>query len=315
MALVTLLFPILATAALAAIYAFCKWALGHPEYGQLAGYSAILFILAPNILMLSLSLDQAFYPALFLGLACGIVCSIKKRSFLACFLMGLALYVAIFLSFSMLPLAGLPVIFLACVLWQERAPATFWATIKNTLLPLGLGILSSAFAFKLLFNYDVVTRYQRMMATRIEGDFYTRLGVQSMGEATWGQKILQTWEAAKLNNVELAVAIGIPVFSLFVMVGVFCVIRVLRRKSDTGAQINASLFLTYVGLTAIRVVLGEAARLWMFWVPVMAILAVQALLPITRRSRWLMITLVTVQVITVFLTYQYQDYLMPQLLP
>ena len=83
----------------------------------------------------------------------------------------------------------------------------------------------------------------------------------------------------------------------------------------TTSTVNSSLFLSYVALNSIRVVLGEAARLWMFWVPIMAIMAVQYMLPITRRVRWIILGLVILQVITVLLTYQFQDYLMPQLLP
>jgi len=99
------------------------------------------------------------------------------------------------------------------------------------------------------------------------------------------------------------------------VMGLRSLIHVIQRKPDETAAVNASLFLAYVALNALRVVLGEAARLWMFWVPIMAILAVQYLLPAIRRSRWLMSVWVVVQFITVFLSYQFQDYLMPQLLP
>ncbi|HMD89510.1 MAG TPA: hypothetical protein VKF38_10135 [Anaerolineaceae bacterium] len=149
----------------------------------------------------------------------------------------------------------------------------------------------------------------------IVGDFYTRLGIHPTSQATLLEKILQTWDAAKLNNIELAVAIGFPIFVLFVLMGLRSVIHVIRRKPDPTAAVNSSLFLSYVALNSIRVVLGEAARLWMFWVPIMAIMAMQYMLPITRRVRWIILGLVILRVITVLLTYQFQDYLMPQLLP
>lgn len=316
MVLVTLLFPFLAASTVAILYGFSRRLIGGPDYRRLAAYSAILFVLAPSIVMMALFLDQAFYPPLFLLLAGAILLAMRRKSFGACLVVGAALYGAIFLSFSMLPLLVIPVLYFAAIHWQERAPAAVvWANFKRSLLPMGLGGLLALLLFKLFLNYDVFTRYQRMMATRIEGDFYTRLGIPYTGEAPFVETVRQAWEAARLNNVELAVAIGFPVFVFFVVMGVRSLLRVLRREADATAAINASLFLAYVGLNVLRVVLGEAARLWMFWAPVMALLAVQYLLPALRRARWLMFALVALQFITVFLSYQHQDYLMPQLLP
>ncbi|NMB89494.1 MAG: hypothetical protein GYA17_14140, partial [Chloroflexi bacterium] len=315
MALVTLFFPLLATATVWALYAFARGLIGGEHSGPLAAYSALLFILAPDIVMLALFLDQALYPAMFLLLAGGILYAMRRRSWGLAFLVGAALYAAIFLSFSLLPLLVIPVIYFVCVLWQGRRAAAFWPYFKTSLLPMGLGGLLAMLLFKILLNYDILTRYQRMMATRIEGDFYTRLGTQSSGDPGLLVKIQQTWEAAKLNNVELAVAIGIPVFVFFVLMGLRSLVHVIRRRPGDTAAIHTSLFLAYVALNAMRVVLGEVARLWMFWAPVMALLAVQYLLPAFRRRPWLAYALVAVQLVTLFLSYQYQDYLMPQLLP
>jgi hypothetical protein len=279
------------------------------------GYSAILCVLAPNLVMLGLFLDQALYPPLFLLMATGILLAVRKKFALACFLMGAAVYVALFLSFSLLPLLVIPLFYFACIAWQDHRWSALWENFKSTLLPMGLGGLLSMALFKVFLNYDIFTRYQHMMATRIEGDFYTRFGLQSTGNVSILVKIQQAWDAAKLNNIELAVAIGFPVFIFFVVVGVRSLIHVLRRETDPAAAINSSLFLAYVALNSMRVVLGEVARLWMFWIPVMALLAVQFLLPFMRRNRWLIFALVAMQFVTLFLSYQYQDYFMPQLLP
>lgn len=315
MALATFTFPLLAASTVWILYGFSRRLVGGEEYRQFACYSALTFALAPNILMLALFPDQVFYPPVFLLAAGGILSAMQRQSFWACFLTGAALYAVIFLSFSMLPLLVIPVFYLACVLWQKNNPAAVWINLKRTLLPMGLGGLLAMLPFKVFLNYDILTRYQRMMATRIQGDFYTRLDLPFTGEATWLEKIQQAWEAAKLNNIELAAAVGFPLFIFFVVMGLRSLIHVIQRKPDETAAVNASLFLAYVALNALRVVLGEAARLWMFWVPIMAILAVQYLLPAIRRSRWLMSVWVVVQFITVFLSYQFQDYLMPQLLP
>ncbi|NPV78343.1 MAG: hypothetical protein HPY59_18460 [Anaerolineae bacterium] len=315
MALATFTFPLLASSTVWILYGFSRRLIGREEYQQLACYSALAFALAPNILMLALFPDQFFYPPLFLLVAWMILSALQRKSFWVCFLIGAALYAVIFLSFSMLPLLTIPVFYLACVIWQKNNPIEALTNLIRTLLPMGLGGLLSMLLFKVFLNYDILTRYHRMMTTRIQGDFYTRLDLQFTGEATWLEKIRQTWEAAKLNNIELAAAVGFPLFIFFVVMGLRSLIHVIQRKPVETAAMNASLFLAYVALNALRVVLGEAARLWMFWVPVMAVLAMQYLLPAIHRSRWLMFVWVSVQFITVFLSYQFQDYLMPQLLP
>lgn len=316
MTLTTVIFPILATFTIWVIYGFSQWVIGGKDYEQLAFYSAILFVLAPNIVMLSLFPDQTFYPPLFLLVAGGILIGIRKESFVACFLIGAALYAVIFLSFSMLPLLIIPIIYFVCLRWQEKKPSTIWLHFKKSLLPIGLGGLFSMILFRIFLDYDIFTRFQRMMATRIEGDFYTRLGLQSAGEATILEKMLQTWNAAILNNIELAVAIGFPVFIFFIIMGLRSFLHVVQRKPDAStAAINTSLFLAYIALNALRVVLGEAGRLWMFWIPVMSILAIQYLMPLIKRNRLVIFLLIFMQIITVFLSYQFQDYLMPQLLP
>ncbi len=315
MALVTFLFPLLSVSTIWILSAFTKRLIGGKNSGQTAAYASILFVLAPNIVMLPLFLDQSLYPPLFLLLAGGTLLAVRGKSWAACFLTGALLYGAIFLSFTMLPVLVVPVLYFALKAWQEKDFGASLRSFLHTLLPMAAGGLLAALLFKVTLNYDVLTRYRRMMSTRIEGDFYTRLGIQFTQEPTFFEKIRQTWQAAQLNNIELAVAIGFPVFVFFMVVGLRSAWRVLRRQPDETALINSALFLTYVGLNITRVVLGEAGRLWMFWIPPMALLAVQSLLPAMRRYRWLAFALVAMQIATVFLSYQFQDYLMPQLLP
>lgn len=315
MALVSLTFPFLSASLVWVIYAFSQRLFRGKAFENLAAYSALFSVLAPNLIMLSLFLDQALYPPLFLLMAGAVLLAVREESWAGCFAIGALLYGVIFLSFSMLPLLAVPVFYFAAAQWQKNKPAQLWPAFKTTLLPMGLGGLLSMVLFRLFWRYDIFTRYQRMMQTRIEGDFYTRLGLSAAGDATLLEKLRQTWDAAVLNNVEMGIAIGFPVFIFFVFVGARSLLRVIRRQPGEAEPINASLFLAYAALIALRVVLGEVARLWMFWIPVMALLAVQAFLPLFRRSRWALAALLALQVITVFLTYQYQDYLMPQMLP
>ena len=315
MVLVTLLFPILAGLTVWAMAAFARRLIGGKDAKPLGGYSALFFILAPNVIMLSLFNDQALYPLLFLLTAGGILYFIKQNRFIGNFVMGMLIYGVFFLSFTMLPLAVIPVLYFACLNWQEKDLRTAWQNFKHSLLPMGLGGLLGLLILKLTLGYDIITRYRNMMATRIEGDFYVRLGIEAVQEAPTLTKVRQTLDAAFLNNIELAASIGFPIFIFFLVMGITSLIRVIKRKPTNADPLNATLFLTYAALNALRVVLGEVGRLYMFWIPAMSLLAMQFLMPAIKRKWWLIFLLVTVQFITVLLTYQYQDFLMPADIP
>jgi hypothetical protein len=312
---VTLLFPLLSIGPIWGLFIFFKILINGKNYSEKAVISSSLFILTPNIVMLSLFMDQALYPTLFLFLNCFIFFSLQKKFIIACFLTGVAIYGALFLSFSMLPALAVPIIYFICVIWQENKKEMLWKNFKLTILPMSIGIFTSLLLFKLFLNYDIITRYQQMMDTRIEGDFYTRLGISSHDSPTLIDKVHQTWNAAVLNNIELAIAIGIPIFILFVVFGIRSCVQIINRDLDQNAPIFSSIFLSYLGLNIIRVVLGEVGRLWIFWVPVFLLLVVEGLFPLINRNKWILIGIICIQSITLFLTYQYQDYLMPQLLP
>jgi hypothetical protein len=315
MALVTFLFPVLAALLIGAMYWFAKILIGIKGSGQVAAYAAILFILSPNVLMLPLFLDQAIYPTIFLFVVGVTILAIRKKSLVGSLLVGILLYSAAFLSFSMLPLFLIPPLVFFFILWQENRLYDIWQEFKRSLLPMVTGGILSLGLFKYFLNYDIFTRYQRMMNTSVEGVFYDKLGILSGVEISFWDKVRQTLLAMGLNNIELAVAIGFPTFIMFCVMGIRSVIHVIKRNSDPTAVVYASLFLTYVALIAFRVVLGEVARLWIFWVPPMALMAVQFVLPKIQRHWWFMPAWVALQMTTVFLTYQFQDYLMPQLLP
>jgi hypothetical protein len=315
MVLVSLLFPMLSVLPIWLIYWFYKKILQIDEYQSISTYSSILFILAPNIVMLSLFYDQVIYPSVFLFLAGITILSVQKKSIWLSFFSGVLLYFALFITFSLLPILAVPIAYFICLIWQKMDKNYFWELFKKTLLPMGIGILFSIPILKFTINYDIYVRYKNMMATMIEWDFYSKFNLVTQESETFFGKIGQIWDAAALNNTELAVAIGIPTFIFFAAMGVKSIISVAKKNNNSVDMINVSLFLPYVLLNVIRVVLGEAGRLWMFWIPVMSILAIQFIYPLIRKKKWIFIILLLIQVITLFLSYQFQDYFMPQLLP
>jgi hypothetical protein len=116
-----------------------------------------------------------------------------------------------------------------------------------------------------------------------------------------------TTSTAALNNLELALAVGIPLFALFLVRGIKSLIAVLHRQPSPGENVQAALFATFLFLNLYGLNRGEIARLWMFWVPVIMVMAVIEIVPFLRRHSWLYYVLLASQFVTLVLTFQFQD--------
>ncbi len=81
----------------------------------------------------------------------------------------------------------------------------------------------------------------------------------------------------------------------------------LRRTATRGEAIQAALFGTFIALNLYGLNRGESARLWMFWVPVVVILAAIEIAPLLKRRPWLFYLLIAAQFMTLVLTYKFQD--------
>jgi hypothetical protein len=302
---VAYLFPLVSLVGVWMVYRFSKQYAGAPSEDA-AYLSALFFLLAPNIVLLPLFLDQALYPSLFLASAMLIVTAIRSGSYRLAFGMGCALYGAIFITFSMLPLFALAVVFAAIQIWLNCSKRTL-LHMAGLGLSAGLGTAAMFLLFRLALNYNFFVRYPKAMSGVYNFDFYVRVGLEPGQPVSLAQRLQQILAAGVLNNIELACLVSLPVFVLFLVRGVKSVAALVRRKISPSEMVQASLFITYILLNAYGQVRGEAGRLWMFWVPTMAIFAaIEAALLIKRRPI-LTYVLVVMQFITLMLTYQFQD--------
>jgi hypothetical protein len=308
--LVAYLFPVLSMLGVWMTYQFGAHYAGGgetaPGSGPLTNYlGAMFFMVAPNIVLLTLFLDQALYPSLFLISVMLIISAIRRRSLLLAFLMGCALFGVIFFTFSMLPLFALAAIFAAAQIWLHPSKHTL-VRMVGLGLAAGLGVAAMALLFRIALNYDILVRYTKAMSVVYDFDFYLRVGMDPGQPITFTQRVGQIFTAGLLNNIEMASMVSVPIFLLFLLRGIKASAAVLGRRSVPGEVVQASVFITYVLLNAYGQVRGETGRLWMFWVPVIAIFAAIEAAPLVKRMPVLMYVLLAAQFITLILIYQFQ---------
>ena len=168
------------------------------------------------------------------------------------------------------------------------------------------------FAFRWLLNYDFIVRYETAMRVVRNFDFILRVGEtppETFSTETIRPSLNQVWGAIRLNNIELAAAIGFPVFLLFLSGAVRVLARLLRRQGAWREAAMTAFFLTYVALNLYGQVQGEVSRLWIFWTPMFVLFAAYEIATLFPRRTRAVLLLVAVQLITIFLTFQFQDFL------
>ena len=304
---ITYLFPFLAFLIVPAIYAFGRIL----EAGKSAILPSLLYVFLPNVILIPLFLDQVIYPLLFMGGILFMLLVLRKPSFWAAFLVGSYFYFALFFSFSMLPMLPLFLALIGMDYWTFRGQRS-WMELFKIVFGLATGILIMYLAFRWFLNYDFFVRYETAMRVVRNFDFILRVGKpppDTFSTETIRPSLSQVWGAIRLNNIELAAAVGFPVFLLFLSGAVRVLVKVLKRQGGWHEGAMAALFLTYVALNLYGQVQGEVSRLWIFWTPMFVIFASYEIVALFPRHTRAVLLLVVVQLITIFLTFQFQDFL------
>jgi len=266
----------------------------------------LLYMLAPSAVLFSLFPDQAIYPAVFLLGVWLIVSVIRRESLVWAFLLGALLYLFVFFAFTMLPLYPFAGLYLILHHWHSKAGGR-WQQPVRLAAAIGLGTLALYLLFATLLHYDFFPRLERTMAINHNFDFYLRVGqTPPAAPESVSIRLGQIVKAAWINNLDFAAGIGFPLYILFVAQAMRRAWRFFKHGAASGDVILMSLLLSFVVLNLLGTAQGEVPRLWLFWLPMMAIFAAYELDAHAHR-RLLLFWLSIAQFITMVLTFHFQD--------
>ncbi len=254
----------------------------------------LLYLICPNVLLIPLFLDQVFYPLFFtLGLYLWWL-TLKRRSWGMALLSGLYFYSALYFTFSMLPLLPLALAWLVLEAWSSNTWRQPLPWIK-LLAAVSAGLLLGYWLLRLGLNYDIFLRYTHAM----EG----HRAIKSFEPG-----LTFTFEALFVNTLDIAAWTGFPVFILAVVASIQAAINLIRNKAS---QLDALLFAfaaTYLALNLFGQTRGEVGRIWLFMLPLLALGAVRQIRQMFYgQPKWAYL-LLAMQLISVFLTFQFQDF-------
>jgi hypothetical protein len=240
-----------------------------------ARWPLLLYALCPPVDLIPLHLDQALFPLLQTTLTLVLFRVARERVPLKAWLLVVAagglIWASLFITFSLLPGIVLAVLFGAAEVLFER-DMTMNARIGR--IARGAGVLVVVFfvlsviAYALM-RYDPIVRFQHAMAHH---------------------KQFKTWQAsadvvvasAFLDAVEYVYVLGLPLMAGFFWALGGHLRRCALRTSTSFDRFAALTALVLVLLPLTSMTQGEVARLWLFLVPNVVLLAaagVRALAP------------------------------------
>jgi hypothetical protein len=264
---------------------------------------AVVYLLCANFILFPLYLDQVLYPllaALILLLGVWAARSVNVWLSLAA---GAMLYLAMFTTFSLLPLT--PLVFLWVGVesyFRSGGQSLGQRTVDGLKVMAGLtvGAVLLWALFRLGLDYDPLARYSHAMAQhRAIKQF----------EPGWAQ----IWQAAVLNNVEFAVWVGFPIILLAIIRALKAAAAFIRRRANRLDWLTLAFGGMYTALNLLGSTKGEVGRLWIFLLPLTALLAGAEVrfifLQGKLKSRILSgaLLLVSLQLITTYVLFKFQD--------
>jgi|GEM_PF-1194785 len=295
---ITYIWPVLATLAVVPLYFLARTLFGATE----ARLGAALYITAPSVNLVQLHTDQAFFPALF-----GLSLLLLVRTALAqaqgrridgpALAAGAVVYGA---AFFQLPLVFATVIVFGMVAaerWVQEPRPVAQAKLLEFTGMVAAGFAAAAALGWVALGYNPVIRY--IVAMGYHGHFkaanlpfLSPIGFSNLAE-------FFTWS-------------GLPLVGL-VVVAVWLSLRHWRTGDRIGPDrllgLAAALGLVLLYFAFFTKTISEVARLWIFLLPLLCVLAGRGAVLLGWSARAWPVTLVLLlQLATVYLTKVHQDF-------
>jgi hypothetical protein len=286
------LFPLIASVGVLLLFCFARFFFDSRE----AIIACLFFVFLPNFVLMPLELDQFLLPILFLIPLVFLGTAFKAtRPFLPAVATGTAIYLALFVSFSLLAIIPLSLAWIGLSFWSQRQTKTAFKSHTSILAGVIVGLVLSALILWLAAGYDPLQRYA--------GAMELHRSFKNFKEG-WDQMRA----AIILNNSEYASWISFAVAILCVSSLLRSAIYFLKRKGQPFDLFTLALGATYLALNLLGQTRGEVGRLWLFLAPLAALLAAREIGIMFKDRKAGLYYVYCLPFITTLLIYRFQDY-------
>lgn len=256
---------------------------------------ALLFVAAPNFILMLLVPDQFLFPPIFIACVTALAYTLTKNSFWGSVLTGMLMYCSTFVSFSLIPVLGV------CVTWLFIECMTQYRESKSfrRLLPVMGGIILGVAIFwflgQMLVDYNPIERYTIALKSHRINKVY---------EAS----IPAIFEYSLLNNLEFGFWSGFPILILAAIGSLKASIAACRRRIGLKESLAVATLVTWLALNILGQTRGETGRLWLFILPLVTFVASEeavSLLPSKKKSVMIVLSM---QLVTSLLMFFFMDW-------
>lgn len=254
----------------------------------------LLFIVCPSVILIPLFFDQVFYPLFFVCILLMLLSAIKRNSALMMFITGCLAYLAVYFSFSLLPLIPLAVVWLGVdYLINHKGKKLLAVCLLAFVFSLGLLIMLGT--FRIAFNYDFFQRYAHAMELHRRAKEY----IPGIGQLV---------KSLLLNNAEMLTWTGFPITILFCFGVIRSFTNVFHGKVESLDPLLVAFVITYLALNIFGQTNGEVQRLWLFLVPIIVLFSAREVLLIFNKKSIGVNLIILLQLVTIFLIFRFQDF-------
>jgi hypothetical protein len=265
----------------------------------------IFYLFLPNVILINLHLDQCLYPVLSALCVFLLIHSLVRSGALLSILAGMALYVSMYFSYSLLALTFFAAVFALFHLIirpeiEADAPSLKERGFKylKVIALWACGYFILYFCFLIIFGYEALTDCLHAMAAH-----------QAWKGQVWSMKTMAHY--GLVNLLEFFCWTGIPVAMLYFKDTAETVADLFRRKWSIHTAFSLAFFLTLMAMAFLGKTAGETARLWIFMSPFLVMLASRQALKLSSESkaRLMLYFLLALQLATTLVIKAFQDFI------
>jgi hypothetical protein len=219
--------------------------------------------------------------------------SLIQPSYLLSFLAGVSIYIATYFTFSLLPLYLLAFALIGIYyLGQKDKKIKKYVALGASLV---VGILLAFVLFRVFLNYDPALRYSQALA-------------QHRNLKSFESSIKQVLDSMLLNNVDYMSSIGFPISLLAIVYSIRAIFLFIKKRFSLLNTLTLAFVATYFALLIAGQTRGEVGRLWIFFNPIITVLAVAETFKFFRQSIYNIPFIISLELITTILIFKYQNF-------
>lgn len=230
-----------------------------------ATLACLLYLVAPSFVLITLHTDQVFFPLFVMTSLLLTVHAYQQQRLWLAVVAGVALYLTLFCSFGLVFV--LPLVAASCLALATSSAARHiidWRGLFWTGEGVLVSIIICDLLFRLVFNYDIVLRYQRAINTHV-------------AHRGWDPGAEMVFYFGFLNGIEFVTWIGLPLALLLFAQMARSFAQSSRGDIQVFYALGMMLLLIFVVLALFGRTRAEVARLWLFLVPTICVLAANEL--------------------------------------